>query len=303
MSFEQVHQPFFNVISVFGNAPIRCNKHGHFERCVAKTYYSLFVTCAIGGYFAYVVLSHLVASFQEQHTNGIILLAIVLIREFTACIMFIYIMLQCVAVARDHANFLNHLGDLNQRISAYLLRFDSNHCQWSKHRSDSNWVAAALVTWQLSVNVSIITVYEQLNMAAMMLWMASMKYCIVLYARMLLIEVTRQLCRLRMGFSRNSASLLTSDWVVLDAVASAKETLEQVFGNIILMNLFYDLTLMLVTVFWWIYTVMNGYPHLYYNMFFVWGGSILPFWMKLFLLPFSTERFAAEVSVVSMCGL
>lgn len=299
MSFSQVYRNFFDLISVFGNAPISRDENGLFKRSIKKTFYSAILGLAIGVYFTVIITQQLILNFQDHETNGFTLLFIVTVREVASCIMFGYIMFMSIVVAGDHAVLLNVLVDLEREIKSYLERFDFNENSANKRRFslESNWTAAGLILWQLGINASIVLIFNDFNMTIRLVWMSTLHFSIVMYIRMLIVVLGRNLRLMRLCFGHNYSSLLATDLKIVDAVASAKNKLVEVFSGILLINLFYDFITKLVTLFWWIYSIVNGATYQFtFDAFYVLAGYVMPFWIKLYLLTHATEGLASEVS-------
>lgn len=298
MAFSLVHRNFFDVISVFGNAPISRDQNGRFQISIKKVVYSLLMFITIGGYFTFDIARQLIISFEDHETNGFTLFIISAIREIMSSIMFSYIMIVSVIVAKKHAILLNLLVDLENNINSNLIRFESNDITIMKRNLfESNWSSAALILWQLVINVSIVLIFNQLEMTIRLVWFSSMQFCIVLYIRMLIILLKQNLSLVRKCFGQNYSVLLASDLSILDDLTRAKNMLVKVFSGILMMNFVYDLITKLVTLFWWIYSIVNADTYSFtFNVFYVMFGYVLPFWMKLFLLTNATEGFTAEVS-------
>lgn len=260
--------------------------------------YSIFLNLVIGGYFAVLVCGQLITSFVD-HDTGLTLFFIVSIREIMSCIMFGYTLIISLTKAKDHAKLLNVLVELEQGVNAYLMRFNCIHRTVSKHPLESNWTSVALIGWQFVINASIVTIFSDINMTVRLLWMSTMQYCLLFYIRMLMIVVTQNLRKLRICFCHNCFSLLATDLLILDNVTSAKNMLKNVFSGILLMGLLFDFITKLVTVFWWIYSIVNAatYPFTF-NAFYVCFGYVLPFWLKWFLFAHAMEGFADEVSYI-----
>lgn len=297
MSFNQIHRPFFDIISILGNAPISPNRHGLLQRSIPKTCYSLTLTIVLCVSFTIIVARHLVFSFAVRETNGMTLFLVVSIRELISCIMFAYIMIVSVSIAMPHARLLNSLVDLEQSVAIYLERFNSNITGVATHyRAESNWTAAALILWQLAINAGIVYVFGDYPLTLRLLWTTNMQFCVLLYVRMLIIVFTRELRLLRICFGQNEMSLLAGDLLLVDQVGHIKKQLVQVFSGIIVMNFLHDMLTMLVTGFWWIFMLVNyGSSTVVFDAFYVLGGYVLPFWIKSYLVTKAAEAFAAEV--------
>lgn len=302
MSFRTIHQPYFEVISIFSNAPISKNKQGKFHRSIAKCVYSVLLTICLDVYFIKVLVDQVISHFVNRESNGLTLMIVFSSRQICSSLTFAYIMLVCVGVARSHADLLNLLIDLERSVHEHKVRFNCTHSNAKPRWMESNWPAATLVVWNISVNALMSKIYdinEGTHIDVLLVWIASMQFCIVLYVRMLMTLLTSNCRQLRGCFVHSHRSMLASDLVILDQVADAKNVLIHAFGGILLVNFFYDVITVLVTTFWAIFTLANyGASNHVVDMAFVLGGYTIPFVSKVFLVTNAAEGLAAEVSLV-----
>lgn len=296
-SFRRTHQPFFDVISIFGTAPISKNLHGKFHQSTLKCVYSVLLTICLMAYFLHIVITQLIALFKIRESNGITLFISYSIHQVCMIISFAYIMFDSIRVARSHSDLLNLMVDLEHSVDDYRVRFSCTLDQPKTCWTESNWTAVALVAWINVVNLFTSLTYDQVDV--LFLWIDSMQFCLVLYVRLLTILLTRTCGQMRRCFAHSQRAMLASDLVVLDQVANVKDGLMHTFGGVMLMNFFSDLITVLVTAFWVIFTVAHDDSTSHFlDMAFVLSGYTIPFVIKVYLVTNTMEGYATEVSSV-----